>query len=170
MALVLIGTFGRPHGIAGEIYLDRVTLDPDELRAVARFTLRGRDGAERAVRVREARATHDRMLVALDGFRSRETVSALTLATLWAEADTLPDPGPGVAYTHQLVGLTVVDAGGRELGRLREVQRGGAQPLYVIDTADGRELLVPGVPEMLERVDLAAGRITVKLPPGLEEL
>ncbi len=170
MSLVLIGTFGRPHGVAGEIYLDRVTLEPDELESMRTFTLRARDGAERTVRVRSARATHDRMLVTLDGFRTREAVAPLTLGTLWAEAEALPDPGPGVAYTHQLIGLAVVTAEGRAVGTVRDIQRGGAQPLYVLETPEGRELLVPGVPELIVHVDLAAGRITIKLPPGLEEL
>ena len=32
-----------------------------------------------------------------------------------------------------------------------------------------RELLIPATPEVLQRVDLAGGTITVKLPAGLEE-
>ncbi|MFI5372239.1 MAG: ribosome maturation factor RimM [Candidatus Eisenbacteria bacterium] len=170
MSLVLIGTFGRPHGVTGEIYLDRAALTPAELEGVRHFRLRARDGAEKTLTLRGVRATHDRLLVGFDGYRTREAVASLTLGELWAEETALPDPGPGVAYTHQLIGLTVETPDGRVLGTLREIATHGAQPLYVIAGVDGRELLVPGVPEMLRRVDLAAGRITVALPPGLEEL
>lgn len=170
MSLVLIGRFGRPHGVAGEIYLDRAALAPAELETVREFQLRTRDGAERPVRVRAARATHDRLLLTLDGFRTREAVAPLTLGELWVDESALPDPGPGVAYTHQLIGLAVVNQDGRELGKLRDIQTGAAQPLYVIETPAGRELLVPAVPETLKHVDLAAGRITMTLPAGLEDL
>jgi 16S rRNA processing protein RimM len=170
MSLVLIGTFGRPHGVKGEIYLDRAALSAPELERVRRVRVRDRSGAERDMTVRAARPANDRLLVTLDGFTTREAVAGLTLGELWADGEVLPDPGPGVAYTHQLIGLTVQDPEGRVIGTLRAITAGGAQPLYVIAGSDGRELLVPGVPEMLRHVDLAAGRITVTLPPGLEDL
>jgi 16S rRNA processing protein RimM len=170
MSLVLIGTFGRPHGLRGEIYLDRAALSAEELEAVGRFHFRGRDGAEQGLRVRAARVALDRLLLTLDGYRNREAVAPLTLGELWVEAEALPDPGPGVAYSHQLIGLTVQDETGRVLGTLKDIQGSGAQPLYVVEGVSGRELLVPAVAEVLRHVDLAAGRITVALPPGLEEL
>ncbi|HUK63265.1 MAG TPA: ribosome maturation factor RimM, partial [Dongiaceae bacterium] len=161
MSLVLIGTFGRPHGVRGEIYLDRAALTADELERLRRARVRDRAGAERDVTLRAVRPAHDRLLVTLEGYTTREAVAALTLGELWAEETALPDPGPGVAYTHQLIGLTVEDPTGRVIGTLKDVTGGGAQPLYVIAAPDGRELLVPGVPEMLRHVDLTAGRITV---------
>ena len=170
MSLVLIGTFGRPHGVRGEIYLDRAALTADELERLRRARVRDRAGAERDVTLRAVRPAHDRLLVTLEGYTTREAVAALTLGELWVEETALPDPGPGVAYTHQLIGLTVEDPTGRVIGTLKDVTGGGAQPLYVIAAPDGRELLVPGVPEMLRHVDLTAGRITVTLPPGLEDL
>jgi len=168
--MVLIGTFGRPHGVRGEIYLDRAALSATELTGIARFRVRAKDGAEHGVRVRAARPTHDRLLLTLDGYRTREAVAPLTLGELWADAEALPDPGPGMAYTHQLIGLTVVDEAGRTIGTLRDIQHGAAQPLYVLATPAGRELLVPAVPALLRHVDLAGGRITMTLPAGLEEL
>jgi 16S rRNA processing protein RimM len=170
MSLVLIGTFGRPHGVQGEIYLDRAALSAGELERLRRVRVRDRSGEERDVTLRAVRAAHDRLLVTLEGYRTREAVAALTLGEVWAEDAALPDPGPGVAYTHQLIGLSVQDPAGRVIGTLAAVTGGGAQPLYVIATPGGRELLVPGVPEMLRHVDLAARRITVALPPGLEDL
>jgi 16S rRNA processing protein RimM len=170
MSLVLIGTFGRPHGVRGEIYLDRAALTAPELERLGRVRVRDRGGEEHDATVRAARPANDRLLVTLDGYTTRETVAGLTLGEMWAEAGALPDPGPGIAYTHQLIGLTVEDPEGRVIGTLRAVTGGGAQPLYVIAAPDGRELLVPGVPEMLRHVDLAARRITVVLPPGLEDL
>jgi 16S rRNA processing protein RimM len=62
-----------------------------------------------------------------------------------------------------------VDTAGRELGVVRGVQTATAQPLYVVER-EGREMLIPGIEPFVKRVDLAAGVVTVELPPGLEEL
>jgi len=85
-----------------------------------------------------------------------------------ADADRLPDPGPGVAYTFQLIGLSIATEDGRALGTLVEIIRTGAHPVYVV--RGDKELLVPATPEVVKNVDLAAGVITVALPLGLEEL
>ncbi len=168
MPLVLIGKIGRPHGVRGELVMEGVSLTAEELLAVREFTWRSPRGVERPVTVSAARAAHDRLLVSFDGARDREQAASLTLGQLYADASRLPDPGPQVAYTFQLVGLRVETEEGRALGTLAEVVTTGGQPMYVV--RGERELLVPAVPGILKQVDLDAGRVVVALPPGLEEL
>jgi len=155
--------------VAGEFYVDRTSLTAAELGAVGQVEWRRRGVPPRTFAIGAVRATHDRPLVRLAGVETREAAAALTNGELWADAARLPDPGPGVAYTFQLVGLRALDAGGRELGTVRDVQLDTAQPLYVVERG-GREHLYPGVAPFVRHVDLAAGTITFDLPPGFEEL
>lgn len=165
--LVQIGQLGRAHGVHGEIALDGSSLTAEELETVRRFTWR-KPGAERPLKLIDARPIHGRLLVRFEGFRVREKVAELTLGTLWVERSRLPASGPGEAYTFELVGLKVVDTGGRELGVLAEVMRTGAHPIWVV--RGERELLVPATDAFVRGVDLEAGVITVDLPAGLESL
>jgi 16S rRNA processing protein RimM len=103
-----------------------------------------------------------------DGIANREAAAALTNGQLWADESVLPDPGPNVAYAFQLVGLRVEDQGGRVLGTLTDLMTAAANPIYVVNGE--REWLIPATPEVVKRVDLAGGVITVALPAGLEEL
>jgi len=169
MALVLVGRVGRPHGVAGEIYVDRIVLSADELRALGELEWRGRGSDHRALKIRSVRATHDRLLVHFAGVDQREAAALLTNGELWTAAERLPDPGPGLAYTFQFVGLRVVDTTGRELGVVRDVTSGSAQPLYVVER-EGRERFYPAIEPFVKSVDFAAGVITLALPPGFEEL
>jgi len=145
-----------------------VTLTPLEMHAVKQFVWRGRDGAERALRLRTARPVTGRMLVHFDGVADRAGAAALTGGTLLAQRAQLPDPGPDVAYAFQLAGLEVRREDGTVMGRLVEVLEGGGQSLYRI--RGEREWLVPARPEFVKRVDLAGGVVTVALPAGFEEL
>jgi 16S rRNA processing protein RimM len=168
MALVIVGRLGRPHGLAGELGLDGCSLTPEELTAVGSFTWRGRGQEPRQLTLAEVRPVHMRLLVRFAGVHDRDRAAELTNGELLAEASALPDPGPDVAYTFQLIGLRVQTEEGRLLGTLQDVVATGAHPIYVVQ--GDRELLVPATGEIVKRVDLSGGVITVALPAGLEDL
>jgi len=167
MSLVLVGRIGRPHGIKGEVILE-ADLTAGDLHAVKRFTWRGRQGETRELTLRTARPTHDRVLIGFEGVHSREQASELTLGQLWAEDSLLPDAGPGQAYQFQLIGLKVMETGGRDLGVIESVIQTGAHAVYIVQGE--RELLIPATEEVVRKVDLAGGVVTVTLPAGLEDL
>ena len=107
------------------------------------------------------------MLVGFAGVETREEAAALTNGELLADSERLPDAGPGMAYHFQLVVLEVREEDGRVLGKLADIIPTGAHGVYVV--RGERELLIPATPEVLRRVDLEGGTITVKLPAGFEE-
>ena len=144
-----------------------VSLTPLELHAVREFTWQGAKGGTRALKLLTARPGATHLILRFEGIGDRDAAAALTGGNLMAERERLPDPGPGVAYTFQLVGATIVTEEGRVLGVLEDIISTGAHPIYVV--RGERELLIPATAEVLKSVDLAAGRITVALPAGLED-
>jgi len=168
MDLVRIGHIGRAHGLRGEVGLDGCSLTGDELARIGTFVWRGRAGAERPVTLVEARPVHARLLVRFAGCEDRDQATAFAGGELWAEAGRIPDPGPGVAYTFQLIGMSVVTEDGRTLGTLADIFPTGAHAVYVV--RGEKELLLPATPEVLRRVDMAARVITVAPPAGIEDL
>lgn len=159
---------GRTHGLSGDLFLDQIWLTPEELAQVDQFVWVGRNGQERRLRLFEARAMGHRMVARFHGISTREAAQELVNGELRADPKRLPDPGPGQAYTFQLLGLRMVNLDGRELGVVKDVLRTGAHPVYVVQGA--REILVPSVGPIVKQVDLEKGVITVELPAGLEEL
>jgi len=168
MSLVRIGRLGRPHGLNGDIALDQTDLTARELLRVETFVWRGRQGQSRDLKLAEARDSIPRPLLRFAGVSDRQGAAALTLGELWAERERIPDPGPGVAYTFQLIGSRVITEDGRELGVLENVWSTGANPVYVV--RGERELLLPAHPGVVKSVNLAEAIITVALPAGIEDL
>ena len=168
MRLVRIGRLGRPHGLNGELALDSAGLAASELLAIGEFTWRGKKGESRALKIHAVRSAIPRMLVRFAGVDSRARAAELVNGELLVEEEKLPDPGPGMAYTFQLIGLDVTTEDGRRLGSLEEIIATGANPVYVV--RGEREILIPATAEVLKRVDLETRTITVSLPAGLEEI
>ena len=81
----------------------------------------------------------------------------------------IPAPLPAdTYYWHQLEGLAVSDEAGGELGTLVEVFRAGGNEVYRV-VSPGGERLVPALKRIVRSIDLAAGRMIVRLDPEDEE-
>ena len=168
MASVRIGRVGRPHGLHGQLLVDECSLTPAELQSLGEVTWRNKTGEERTLFVESAKPMVAKIIVQFRGIDHRVQTRDLVLGELRVDSARLPDPGPGVAYAFQLVGLAVETEDGRRLGELESVIATGAHPVYVVQGE--REWLIPGNPEVVRRVDLERRLITVVLPAGLEDI
>lgn len=120
-------------------------------------------------RITGARRQGDALLVTFAGCETAEAASALVGRLIAVpEAEALPLPR-GHFYPWQLEGCRVLTEEGREVGRVTRIERAGAQDLWVV-RADGREHLIPAVPEIVTDVDLAARRVVIRPPEGLLDL
>jgi 16S rRNA processing protein RimM len=72
----------------------------------------------------------------------------------------------GQFFWHQIIGLTVETADGRQLGRVEDVLRTGANDVYVV-RGDLGEVLVPAIAPVVKRIDPDGGRLVVELIPGM---
>lgn len=70
-------------------------------------------------------------------------------------------------FVADLMGLTVRDEDGTEIGVLREVLETGANDVYVIGMNDGRELLLPAIRQCVLEVNVEAGYIRIHILEGL---
>jgi 16S rRNA processing protein RimM len=164
---LVVGRIGRAHGIKGEVGVEVRTDDPD---------LRFADGAqlltdppERGpLTVVETRWHSGRLLVRFKGVDDRTAAETLRGTLLVVEADEaarLEDPDE--FYDHQLVGLAVVSTAGDAVGEVVDVLHLPAQDVLAIKRADGAEVLVPFVKELVPVIDLDARTVTVEPRPGL---
>ena len=104
-------------------------------------------------------------VVELAGVETAETAAALRGELLYIPVDQAARPR-GQHFLHEIEGLRVDTEDGRELGRVAEVLRTGANDVYVVDGPLG-EVLIPAIAEVVRRVDVPGGRIVVRLLPGL---
>ncbi len=143
---MLVGRVGKPHGIGGAFVVEHASSDPDRFAVGAELLA----GDER-VRVEEAkRVGGGRLAIRVDKPLPRGT----DLEVLREE---LPPPEDGEYYVFQLVGLDVVEEGGRALGRVRDVDSGVANDVLVLDTGAA----LPLVEDCVRDIDLEARRILV---------
>lgn len=103
---------------------------------------------------------HERFIVQFEGVGDRTSAEALRGVDLEAE----PIDAPGTLWVHELVGATVRDAAGTELGRVGAVEANPASDLLVLESGG----LIPI--RFVTRHDAEAALVEVDIPEGLLDL
>lgn len=138
-------------------------------RALAdlRQVVLAREGRRETRQVVACRKVEGGYLLRLDGVNSREAAAALTLAEVRVTRAALPPLAPGEYYVEDVPGCTVEDEGGGLLGTAVGTFWNGAHDVVTVASSDGREHLVPLVPDFVLSVDAAGRKITVRWDPEL---
>jgi 16S rRNA processing protein RimM len=115
---------------------------------------------------------HQRLVILkLAGCDSRDQAENLRGQWLQVPIEEAIPLAEGEYFYYQLIGLQVETAGGELLGKLAEILETGANNVFIIRNSRHRtgDLLLPDIPGVVLDIDLKAGRMVVKLPPGLRD-
>lgn len=153
----VLGTVGKPFGLAGDVY---IWLDPDLTDTLVAGLVCA--AGPRTLEVAQVRHHRGRPVVRFVGVDDRE--AALALRGLRLDVDRAAVvSGEDTIWTDELLGREVVDASGALVGIVDGVLDGAAHDFLVVARADGGEVLIPAVTEIVDLAD----PVVVHGPPGL---
>lgn len=159
-----IGYLRRPHGIQGEVIMDLHTDFPDRIKSGRKVYIGEK---YETFTIASARAHANGLLVKLRGFDSPETAGRFRNQWVYVKSDEVPALPEGKHYKHELIGLIVMTDDGNKLGVLNEVLETGANDVYVIVKEDGKEILLPAIPDVVLEIKMDDNLMTVHLIDGL---
>ncbi|MGW1159603.1 ribosome maturation factor RimM [Streptomyces sp. NPDC002513] len=164
---LVVARIGRAHGIKGEVTVE-VRTDEPELRLAPGAVLATDPASVGPLTIATGRVHSGNLLLRFEGVSDRNAAEALRNTLLIAEVDPdeLPE-GEDEYYDHQLIDLDVVTQDGVEVGRITEVSHLPSQDLFVVARADGTEVMIPFVTEIVTEIDLQEQRAVIDPPPGL---
>ena len=167
---IAVGVIRKAHGVRGEASVELWTDSADRLLELSEVELISPDEKEaRLATIESARAHLGRALVKFSGLDSPEALRDLqnwTIEIPEAHARTLD---ADEYFLHDLIGLTLVDPGGRVRGVVKDTEEGGGGILLTVQGPKGT-FDVPFAARICTRIDLEGKRIVVDLPEGLDDL
>ncbi|MCD6425822.1 MAG: 16S rRNA processing protein RimM [Anaerolineales bacterium] len=161
---VLIGKFRRPHGIRGEIRMTVLT-DFPELISPGQVIYAGERYS--AYTVREIRWHGGDILVSLKELPDRTAVEIFRNVMVYMKSEDMPELPEGDYFIHQLVGMEVITDQGEKLGTLKEILITGANDVYLVESPEGKELLIPAIEDVVLDINQDSGQILVHIISGL---
>jgi len=164
-----VGVITSPHGVRGEVKVFPTTDDANRFKKLKKVLL---DTGKGNVPLEIEHVKFFKNMVILK-FKGVDTMNQVEP---WRQKDLLIERGQAVKldadenFIVDLIGLKVVTDEGKELGVMTDVMQTGANDVYCVKTADGREILLPAIKDCIRNVDLEKQEMLVHVLDGLLDL
>ena len=164
-----IGKIVNTQGLKGDVRVFPTTDDTRRFDALETVTLRGKRGLTEYA-VEKVRYQKNLVILKLAGIDSIEQAEKLRGDELVVTRENALPLDADEYYVKDLEGMTVVTEEGENLGILADILVTGANDVYVVRPAEGKDLLIPAIKQCVLRVDYDAKVMTVSLLEGLRDL
>jgi len=156
-----MGRIAAPYGLKGWVRIEPYSAAPHSWIGCPVWWV-GVNGDWREIKVAESGRQHGAgLVVRFEGCVERNAALALKGSEVALAREALPQSADNEFYWVDLVGLTVVNVQGEELGVVAELFESGAHPVMRV-VAGETERLLPFIEQVVRQVDTAQGRIRVE--------
>ena len=161
-----IGQIVNTFGIKGEVKVVPFTDDIkrfDELKNVYVKTKK----ESKQYKVENVKYHKNMVLIKLEGINTVESAENLRNAFLEIDRKDAIPLEEGTYFIADLIGLEVYTEEGKLLGKVDDIYNTGSNDIYVVKDELGKQILLPGIKEVIKEVLLEQKKIIVHLIPGL---
>lgn len=152
MKKIIVGRFGKIHGLKGWVSVISFTEPPENIIAFNPWFIKKQD-IWQVVNIENSRTMNDKVLVKIKDVDDCDAAKVYTNIDISIERGQLPHLPTGQYYWADLEGLTVIDQSGGELGIIAHLLATGSNDVIVVKNKD-KELLIPYLKNIIVKVDL----------------
>lgn len=164
--LLKVGVITTTHGVRGEVKVFPTTDDAERFLELE-YVLLDTGRELRRLDIKNVRFFKNLVILKFDGIDNINDIEKYKGKDLWIPREKAQELGEDEYYIADLQGLNVVLEDGTEFGTLRDVMETGANDVYIIDSNEHGEVLLPAIKECILDVDLEKNTMTVHLMKGL---
>jgi len=161
-----VGQIVNTFGIKGEVKVTPFTDDINRFDNLKKVYVKTRK-EDRLYKVENVRYHKNMVLLKLEGIENPEQAELLKNAYLEIDREDAIPLKEGQYFIVDLIGLDVYTDEGKLLGKVDDIYNTGANDIYVVKDELGKQVLLPGIKEVIKQVDLDNEKIIVHLIPGL---
>ncbi len=156
---VIVGRFGRPHGIKGLVTVYSFTEPNDNILSYSDWHAY-LNYSWQPIKVLSVQIHTKSIVAQIEGFSEREAVARLTNVEIAIHKAQLATLAAGEYYWHQLVGMKVINQQGLSFGQVIEVMPTGSNDVLVVQ-GEKRYLIPYLLGQFIIEIDDKTQTITV---------
>lgn len=157
--MIEIAKILKPHGINGCVKLRLYSNNFDDF-ASRGYAYIQKDGGSCRIGYSVLRTAPPFVYVQFDGIDTRTQAETLSGVSLFLPREAFAAPDEGEHYIIDLIGISIIDENGEELGVLNDVLQHGAADVYVVKGSRG--FMFPAIKRVIESVDIKKREMRVR--------
>lgn len=160
------GVISSTHGVRGEVKVFPTTGEPERFRTLKKVYL---DTGRERIRLEIAGVKFFKQFAILK-FRGIDNINEIERyrgCSLWVKREDAVPLEEDEYYIGDLIGMEVFTEDGNKFGVLKDVMETGANDVYIVDTPEHGEILVPAIHDCILDVDIEEKKMKIHLLPGL---
>ena len=164
--LLQVGIISSTHGIRGEVKIFPTTDDAGRFKKLKEVILN--DGKEQILMQVEGVKFFKQFVIAkFKGYDSINDIEKYKGKSLFVTRENAVTLGKDEYFIADLIGVLVENEDGSFQGTLKDVLETGANDVYIVQSKEGKEVLIPAIKDCILSVDLDSNKMKVHLLDGL---
>lgn len=165
--MLKIGKIVNTHGIKGEVKVKRIT-DFEERFAVGNtiYVEKGQDEYD-ALIISHHRLHKNMDLLQFESYDNINDIEHMKGSVLYIKKEQLTELNEGEYYYYEIIGCMVETLDGELIGEIDHILAPGANDVWVVKTAQGKEILIPYIDHVVKNVDISAKKVIIDPMEGL---
>ena len=161
-----VGVISSTHGVRGEVKVFPTTDDPTRFKKLKEVILdTGRE--KKTLEIEQVKFFKNQVILKFKGFNNIDEIMPYKGKDLLIPREEAVPLGENENFIADLIDMEVVTDDGKALGTLIDVMETGANDVYVVETSDGEEILLPAIRDCILDVNVEEKRMTVHVLEGL---
>lgn len=161
-----VGVISSTHGVKGEVKVFPTTDDPGRFRALRQVILdTGKEYKE--LEITGVKFFKNQVILKFKGYDNINEIEPYKGKDLLVSRENAVPLEENENFIVDLIDMTVVTDTGETLGILTDVLKTGANDVYVVENAEGKELLLPAIRDCILDVNVEEKRMLVHVLEGL---
>ena len=161
-----VGVISSTHGVRGEVKVFPTTDDVTRFRQLKKVYLdTGREMLP--LEIQNVKFFKQFAILKFKGIDNINDIEKYRGKSLMIDREDAVDLEEDEFFIADMIGMKVCTEDGSEFGTLKDVMETGANDVYIIDSLEHGEVLIPAIRECILDVDMDEERMTIHLMEGL---
>ena len=167
--LLLVGKVIRPHGLEGLLRIRSYAQSEKSFLNAGTVFLKTASGETHEHAVLSVSPHQSIFLLTLKGLDSLEEAEKYRGAAIYIGKESLRRETDDEYFWHEIIGMRVYLTSGEFIGTIKQVIPTGSNDVFVV-RKEKSEILVPGIHEVVQEIDLQGKKMIIDAMEGLLEL
>lgn len=161
-----LGQIVNVKGLKGEVKVNSFTDDNTKFERIPKVFIKQKENLTE-YEVEKVGYNKNQVIIKFKNINTVEEAEKLRNSYIVVDREIFGELPEGVYYIADLIGLDVYTETNEYLGKVDDIFSTGSNDVYVVKDELGKQKLLPGIDEVIRKIDLEASKIIVNLIEGL---